>query len=103
MYITYFPYIMCITYANPERTMTTLTVTSARQHWSELVDSVAFKGQRVRLQRNGRDVAALVSAEDADLLELLEDKTDLDEVKRRLSDGKEPLAYEDIRAQLGLA
>ncbi len=82
--------------------MTKLTVTEARQHWSEVLTNVAFKGERVRLQRNGSDIAVVISAEDADLLEFIEDQIDLNEVKRRLSDGKKPLAYMDVRAKLGL-
>ncbi len=82
--------------------MTKISVTDARQHWSQVLTNVAFKGERVKLQRNGTDIAAVVSAEDADLLELIEEHLDLDEVKRRLTDGKKPLSYMDVRAKLGL-
>ena len=54
------------------------------------------------LRRNGKDVAAVVSAEDAELLELLEDKLDLAEAKKRLADGKKTLSYEIVRERLGL-
>ncbi len=82
--------------------MTKISVTDARRHWSQVLTSVAFKGERVKLQRNGTDIAAVVSAEDADLLELIEEHLDLGEVKRRLTDGKKPLSYMDVRAKLGL-
>ena len=82
--------------------MTNLTVTSARQHWSELLNDVAFKGKRVMLRRNGSDIAGVVSAEDVELLELLEDRLDLDEVKRRLADDGKPLSYSEARRKLGL-
>jgi len=82
--------------------MTTLTVTEARQNWSDLLNNVAFKGQRVMLQRNGNTVAAIISAEDAELLELLEDQLDLDEARKRLADGKTPLPYSKVRKKLGL-
>ncbi len=82
--------------------MTKISVTDARRRWSQVLTSVAFKGERVKLQRNGTDIAAVVSAEDADLLELIEEHLDLDEVKRRLTDGKKPLSYMDVRAKLGL-
>ncbi len=82
--------------------MTTLTVTSARQHWSELLNDVVFRGQRVMLRRNGSDIAAVVSAEDLELLELLEDQLDLDEARKRLADGKKPLSYKMVRERLGL-
>lgn len=54
------------------------------------------------LRRNGSDVAAVVSAEDLKLLELLEDQLDLDEVKKRLADGKKPVSYKIVRQKLGL-
>ena len=38
---------------------------------------VAYKGERIVLERHGKDVAALVSVEDLELLEELEDRTDL--------------------------
>ncbi len=82
--------------------MTTLTVTEARGRWSKLVDRVAFKGERIILRRNGKDVVALVSADDANLLQVLEDRLDLEEAERRLNDGQTPLPYEEVRAQLGL-
>jgi len=82
--------------------MAKLTVTEARRNWSDLIDRVAFKGERVILCRNGKSVVALVSAEDAAFLDALEDRFDLEEAKRRLSDGQSPIPYEQIRGQLGL-
>ena len=54
------------------------------------------------LRRNGSDIAAVVSAEDLELLELLEDQLDLDEARKRLADGKKPLSYKMVRERLGL-
>ena len=82
--------------------MNKLTVTEARRDWSNLVDQVAFMGERVLLERNHRPVAALVSAEDAQLLEELEDRVDIEEALKRLADGKQPVPYEAARRRLGL-
>ena len=82
--------------------MTTLTVTQARGRLSDLVDRVGFKGERIMLCRNGKSVVALVSADDADLLEVLEDRLDLEEARRRLAEGKTPVAYDEVRSRLGL-
>ena len=82
--------------------MTTLTVTEARRTLSGLIDGVAFKGERVMLRRNGKNIAAIISAEDVELLEALEDRIDLEEAKRRLLDGQEALPYDQVRAELGL-
>ena len=69
---------------------------------AELVNEVAFRGERVMLQRNGNNVVGVVSAGDMELLELLEDQLDLDEARRRLADGKKPLSYAEARKSLGL-
>ena len=82
--------------------MTTLTVTEARHHWSALVNRVAFKGDRIVLSRNGKDIAALVSAEDIAMLKALEDRIDIQEAERRLADGQPLRDYEDVRKELGL-
>ncbi len=82
--------------------MATVTVTEVRDHWSDFINRVAFQGERIVMQRNAKPVAALVSAADAALLEALEDRLDLAEAKRRLSDGSAPLAYDAVRAELGL-
>ena len=83
--------------------MTTMNVTDARNHWSDSVDRVAHHGERIILRRQGKDIVALVSAEDVKLLEFLEDKVDLAEAYRRLADGQEPIPYDQIRQELGLA
>ncbi|MEK7795498.1 MAG: type II toxin-antitoxin system Phd/YefM family antitoxin [Candidatus Hydrogenedentota bacterium] len=70
---------------------------------SQRLDEAERTGERTIIQRNGNDVAALVSMDELDLLEKLEDFIDLSEAERRLSDpAEEPLPYEAIRERLGL-
>lgn len=53
-------------------------MTQARADLAELVNRVAYSGERVVLTRHGRPVAALVSAEDLELLDrLAEQRFDL--------------------------
>lgn len=55
-----------------------IPVTQARADLAELVNRVAYSGERVVLTRHGRPVAALVSAEDLELLDrLAEQRLDL--------------------------
>ena len=82
--------------------MITLPVTEARQKLSDIINRVAFQGERVMLHRNGKPVAALVPAEEMDLLEAMEDRADLVEVRKRLTDGQAPLSYAEARKTLGL-
>jgi prevent-host-death family protein len=44
-------------------------VTEARKDLAELVNRVAYGGERIPLSRHGKVVAAIVSAEDLELLE----------------------------------
>ena len=64
--------------------------------------SRCFKGDRIKLSRNGKEVVVMISAEDAELLELLEDKLDLDQARKRLADGRKPLSYKEAKRRLGL-
>jgi prevent-host-death family protein len=48
-----------------------MTVTQARAEFADLVNRVAYTGERVALTRRGKIMAALVSAEDLELLEAL--------------------------------
>jgi prevent-host-death family protein len=88
--------------------MTRLPATEAREKLSEIINRVAFGHERIVLQRRGKDICALVSMEEAALLERLveeaEDRRDLEEAARRLSDPNEkPIPYERARKSLGLA
>ena len=48
-----------------------MTVTQARAEFADLVNRVAYTGEPVALTRRGKVMAALVSAEDLELLEAL--------------------------------
>ena len=83
--------------------MTKMSVTAARDDLAELVRRVEVSRERVVLTRHGRDVAALVSAEDLELLELLEDRADLEAVREALAETSDRVPYAKLRADLGLA
>jgi prevent-host-death family protein len=79
-------------------------ISEARESFSTTVNRVAFGGERVVLTRHGRRVAAVVPIEDLDLLERLEDASDLDDVRAALADPEnaEPIAWSELKSQLGL-
>ncbi len=70
--------------------MTKLATTAVRDTFSETVNRVAYRGERIALERHGKTVAALVSADDLELLQALEDRGELVAVRRAL---KEPGRY----------
>lgn len=58
----------------------------ARAKFAEILNEVVARGERVLLQQNGRDVAAVIPIEDLELLEALEDKIDLGTARRALAE-----------------
>ena len=80
--------------------MTTMTISEARSRLSDLSNRVAFGGERVIIERHGKVLCALVPVEDLELLELMEDRMDLDVVRERLGEPSRPLA--DVKKELGL-
>jgi prevent-host-death family protein len=54
--------------------MTRIGLTEIRNVFHDTIAKVQFGGERVVLERQGRPVAALVSIEDLELLEAMEDE-----------------------------
>jgi len=77
-----------------------VAVSSARSNLSELLHQVQLLGDRVVLERRGKQVGAIVSVEDLELLERIEDKMDLATIRKRI---KEPrLSLDAVVKRLGL-
>jgi len=66
------------------------------------VNRVRYTYERVGITKHGRCVAALISAEDLELLTALEDRFDLEAVRAALADSDERVPYELVRKELGL-
>ena len=52
-----------------------------RQDFSDTLNRVAYRRERMILHRRGKDVAAVVPIEDLRLLEALEDRMDLEDAR----------------------
>jgi prevent-host-death family protein len=77
-----------------------LTASAARQNFSDVVNRAAYGGERIIVHRSRKPVAAVVPIEDLELLEQIEDRADLEEVRKRL---KEPtIPWSKIKKDLGL-
>lgn len=64
----------------------TVSLVEARAHLGDLVSRTKLLNQRVFVTRHGKRIAALVSAEDAELLEAIEDRLDLEAVRKARRD-----------------
>ena len=78
-----------------------LTASDAREHFSEVMNQVGIKGERIVLQRNGKDLVAVVPVEDLELLEALEDRMDVAAAKRALKE-RGSLSWNQVKTKLGL-
>ena len=80
-----------------------LDLTQARARFTESVNRVTYRGERILIQKHGRPVAALVPVEDLALLRELEDRIDLDDARKALAEAKGKLVpWETVKRQLGL-
>jgi prevent-host-death family protein len=81
--------------------MTKVATTELRKASAEMLNRVQYRGERVIVERHGKPVAAIVSVDDLEVLEALEDRLDLDAARKAL---KEPgsKSLKDIRAALGV-
>lgn len=71
---------------------------------SDLIDRAADGGERLTLRRDGREVAAIVSIEDLDVLRRLEDEADLADARAALDEAAVTgtIPWERVKADLGL-
>ncbi len=78
-----------------------MSASLAREKFADIVRRVEYRGERVIVRRHNRDVAAVVPVEDFELLQRIEDQTDIKDALKAL---KEPRGKtsKQLKAQLGL-
>jgi PHD/YefM family antitoxin component YafN of YafNO toxin-antitoxin module len=85
--------------------MTVLTASQARIP-PDTFNRVAYRGERVRIDRRGAPSVAIIPIEDLELLEFIEDQIDVAAAEKALAEmkanGETPVAWEDVKARLGL-
>src|SRR4030081_2565293 len=77
-----------------------LTASEARQNFSNILNRAAFGRERVLVHRGKKPVAAIMPVEDYKFLEELEDRIDVEEARKRLSEPTTP--WSKIKKDLGL-
>jgi prevent-host-death family protein len=84
--------------------MTSMSTGKARQDFSDTLNRVAYKGERIILRRRGKDVAALVPVEDLKTLEELENRLDNEAADAALTEAEQKgtIPWEEIKADAGL-
>ena len=76
-------------------------LTEIRDNLAEFINRVAYRGERVVLQRRGKGVAAVVPMEDLELLEALEDRSDIKAALRARKE-KGAVSLARIKTRLGM-
>lgn len=84
--------------------MTSMPITAARDELAEVVNRVAYSKERVCLTRHGKDVACVVSMEEARLLDLIEERLDVVDALEALKELEEqgPVSWETLKGDLGI-
>jgi len=83
---------------NKELEATEISASSARQNFSKIIDAVRVAGERVLLTRHGRPAVAVIGVKDLELLQLLEDRMDVAEARRRMKEPADQVSLEELRS-----
>ena len=82
--------------------MRRMSVAEAEKALGATVETVERDRDRVTLTRDGKAVAASVTAEDLAFLEDLEERIDLEEARKALAEPGDSIPREKVKAELGL-
>jgi prevent-host-death family protein len=80
----------------------TVTTAEARKKFAEIVNRVAYGKEPVVLTRRGEEIAALISMEELELLQLIEDHIDIEDARKALVEPGENIPAEKFWKELGL-
>ena len=82
--------------------MTTIPISEAREHLADLGNRVSLRGERLVVERRGKGLFALVPVEDVELLERLEDETDIRLARKAMKEKGRNIPWEKVKKDLGL-
>jgi len=81
--------------------MTTIAASDFRQQLADLGNRVSYGRERITVTRSGKPLFAVVPCEDAELLEALEDRIDLEQARQALK-RNDTVAWEKAKKVLDL-
>jgi hypothetical protein len=79
------------------------TTSEPTESFTATINRAAFQKERVRLSRDGKDVAAVIPIEDLELLEELEDHLDVLEALEAIEEARQTggvIPWEEFEAEL---
>jgi len=82
--------------------MVKIPATKAREELAELASRVCFGGERVMLTRHRKPLAVLISVEDLKVLEMVENRIDVQAAKAALAESGERISFDEVCERLGI-
>ena len=80
----------------------TITTADARKNFADIVNTVAYGKEPIILTRRGQEIAALISIEELQLLQKIEDYIDIKDAKKALEEPGENISADEFWKELGL-
>jgi prevent-host-death family protein len=80
----------------------TITTADARKNFADIVNTVAYGKEPIVLTRRGQEIAALISIEELQLLQKIEDYIDIKDAKKALEEPGENISADEFWKELGL-
>ena len=78
-----------------------ISTADARKNFADIVNKVAYGKESVVLTRRGQKIAALVSMDELELLQYIEDHLDIEDAKKALAEPGENISAQEVWKQLG--
>ena len=82
--------------------MKRLNTTAAREDFADILNQVAYAGERIILHRRGKNLAAIVTMADLQLLQDLEDRMDNVAADAALLEPGESIPWDQVKKDLDL-
>jgi prevent-host-death family protein len=79
-----------------------ISIAEVRNNLADALNRAAYGGERVILERRGKPVAVLVSMDDLELLERLEDEVDLKAVRKARKEKAKSVPLAKVKSRLGM-
>jgi prevent-host-death family protein len=81
---------------------TTISTAEARKNFADIVNKVAYGKEPIVLTRRGQGIAALISIDELELLQQIEDYLDIEDAKKALAEPGGNIPAQEFWKQLGL-
>ena len=81
---------------------TKISTADARKNFADIVNKVVYGKEPIILTRRGQKIAALVSMDELELLQQIEDHIDIEDAKKALAESGDSISAKEVWKQLGL-